>query len=306
MVRNTSEKRDVQGGSGGEHPENSSLLAFLRGQQLEDSECIRLHIMHCTQCQQTYANLSHDSKPLDILSQMSLYLRYPELSAALIPMQIQRGTQKQSRWSSLARRTVSRPRPKKAAVRLVSLPVAFGVGLLCMTVIIVLAYTFAHFVTAPFFPWSSPWGIVNNQPNQASVAQHQPTQVVPATGTPTASVTVSSTPTSTTGPMIVVCSTAADMKNHRLVICGSNFKAKDKVELFEDLPSNKQPVMRSSVTVNSKGTFRDPLSIYFCRNVPLAIVAEDVSGNQAVFSNRLTNITMPNCVDSTSWQGQGP
>src|SRR5438270_5198521 len=204
MVRNTSEKRDVQGGSGGEHPENSSLLAFLRGQQLEDSERIRLHLVHCKQCQQSFANLSHERKPLDILSQMSRYQRYPELSPALILRQIQRGAQKQSIWSSLAWRTVNRPRPKKSAVRLVSLPVAFGVGLLCMTVIIVLAYTFAHFVSVPPLPGVLTSGMSDNQPSVAGLTQHQPTpsptQVVTAMPAVTATTITTSTVTGSPTP----------------------------------------------------------------------------------------------------------
>ena len=314
MVRNTSEKRDVQGGSGGEHPENSSLLAFLRGQQLEDSERIRLHLVHCTQCQQSYANLSHESKSLDILSQMSRYQRYPELSPALILRQIQRGAQKQSIWSSLAWRTVNRPRPKKSAVRLVSLPVAFGVGLLCMTVIIVLAYTFAHFVSVPPLPGVLTSGMSDNQPNQASVAQHQPTpsptQVVTAMPALTATTitTVTGSPTATPGksnhrPSISDCSAKLGSAQYPLVICGSNFNPGDTVTVKEYVFWNKFGTIDTYVTVDANGKFTDYLKIISCKITFLAFIAEDTVSNPVVDSNTLVENPMWGCSGSNHLYG---
>ena len=290
----------MQGMKGGEHPEKSSLLAFLRGQRLEDQECIRLHLTRCSQCQETCADLSQSSKPLDILNQMSRFQRYPELSPVVILMQAQRNAQKQSIRSQL----VNRPRPKKSAVRLVSLPVAFAVGLLCMTVIIVLAYTLAHFVPLPSLPGTLHWGITPNQSNPGGLVQPQPSPM--PSPTQTATVTGSPTPTGMSGihgPNIVVCSTADDIKNYRLVICGSNFEPKDKVELFETLIPNKPAVVRGSITVKTKGEFRIVLYIFRCSDVPLAIVAEDVSSKPLVFSNKLTNITMSSCLGPNPYRG---
>jgi len=313
MVRNTSEERDVQSGSGGEHPENSSLLAFLRGQQLEDSERIRLHLIYCTRCRQTYANLSHISQPLDILSQMSRYQRYPELSSALILRQIQQGAQKQGIWSSLAQRTMNRPRPKKSAVRLVSLPVAFGIGLLCMTVIIVLAYTFAHFVPVPPLPGVLTSGMSDNQPSVAGLTQHQPTPsptqvvtampAVTATTITTSTVTGSPTPTTTPGkshqrPSISDCSARLGTAQYPQVICGSNFKPGDRVTLKEYVFLNKLEMIDTSVTVDANGKFTDYLKIISCKATFFAFIAEDTSSNPVVDSNTLWESSMGDCPGS--------
>lgn len=126
MASNLSEKRGAQGMQGGEHPEKSSLLAFLRGQRLEDAERIRLHLAHCSRCQEISAELSHEIRPLGLLNQMSRYQRYPELSPTLILRQAQRNAQKQTLWSQVtvgARFTapsLNHSRPKKAVVRLMS------------------------------------------------------------------------------------------------------------------------------------------------------------------------------------------
>jgi hypothetical protein len=270
-----------------EHPGNSSLLACLRGQRLEDQERIDLHLMGCSQCQQTYADLSQSSKPLDVLNQMSRYERYPELSPVLILRQAQDNALKRSIWSDLERRTVSRPRPKRTAVRLVSLPAALVLVLLFMTVVIVLAYTFTHFLQVPSH-WSLPWGIHSSQPNEASVAQHQPTL------SPTSVVR----PTSTTGPNIVVCSTTADIKNFRLVICGSNFKQGDRVRLVEILLGGKLIPLRIIKSVDADGKFTTHPVIISCESMPQAIIAEDISSK--------TPVSATLSIDPTTWSCSGP
>src|SRR5512135_3598926 len=65
-----------------EHPEDSILLAYLRGQELENRANVIQHIdrVKCPVCLQKLNELKQVSTTLDVLGEMRSYQYYPELS----------------------------------------------------------------------------------------------------------------------------------------------------------------------------------------------------------------------------------
>ncbi len=67
-----------------EHPEDSILLAYLRGQELEVRSSVIQHIdvEKCSVCLQKLNELKRVSTTLDVLGEMRSYQYYPEVSVA--------------------------------------------------------------------------------------------------------------------------------------------------------------------------------------------------------------------------------
>lgn len=295
----------IQASDGKEHPEDSILLAYMRLQQLEDWPRINRHIdvEQCPRCHRKCDELAQVSATLSVLRQMAAYQHYPELSAARTYAHIQESANKRAPLQAYLRWAGNRQRPRKSPVRLVSLPVAFGLALLC--VVLVLA---AHLSGGSLLPGPSQGHMSPSQNNAATV---QPQYTTPApqpalTVTARANTTPALTPTatSTTGPQayLKVCSTAADNAQSHLVICGFNFEPGHKVALVVDVPG-RLPVTRRPVVVDQLGAFHDGWYIYNCKYLPVAVYAADLTAGTGNYSYTLVNIAFADCPVATPTAG---
>ena len=312
MSSNPMWKRDA---NGVEHPTSETLLAFMREQCTEHEKSrINEHLLTgCVPCSRVRARLTLSSNALIQLKYMSRYLYYPELQSNQVLLHAQRGEPLTSMWTGKRKRNfqarnrlpITRQYIHKKNVRIVSLPVAFALLLIFMTAVLVLAYTIVNSGhQGPnhrlFFG-----GLTTSEPNTPVIALHQvtPTNTVAVTITPspTMSVTqsVSQTPTGPVGPKptIEICAHSPDMV---LNICGYGFKGGDKISLVLDYYGSKPPLVRNANAADSKGEFMDGWNIYSCRNLPIAIYAEDMSLKPgSVTSNVLTAIYVSGCPGPT-------
>src|SRR5258708_1577191 len=300
----------IQASDGKEHPEDSILLAYMRLQQLEDWPRINQHIdvELCPRCRRKCDELAQVSATLSVLRQMAAYQRYPELSAARTYARIQESVNKRAPLQAYLHWAGNRQRPRKSPVRLVSLPVAFGLALLC--VVLVLA---AH-LSGGSLPGSSQGHVSPGQHNAATLQPQyttpapQPALTVTAGATTTPAATLTPAATSTTGPQVYlkVCSTAADNAQSHLVICGFNFEPGDKVALVVDVPG-RALVTRRPVFVDQLGAFHDGWYISNCKYLPVAVYAEDLTAGTGNYAGNyiytLVNIAFANCPVATPTAG---
>ncbi len=277
---------------GEKHPEDSSLLAYIRQQQLEDRSKITQHIdiERCPRCLHRRSELEQVSKTLDVLGQMPPYQHYPELSVARTYAHVQGAANRRTVLQAYLHRVNNRQRPRKSAVRLVSLPAAFALAILFTVAMLV----FADLSGVPWLPRSLQGGTSPSQSGSTGL----PRQAV--TPTPDLALTATANANATaiaSQPNIQVCSTPADIAQSRLVICGYNFEAGHKVSLIVTI-SGREPVTRHPVHVDKQGEFQDWWYVHNCRNLPTAIFAYEVD-NVNVSSPVLVNISFAACSPST-------
>ena len=297
----------IRASDGKEHPEDSILLAYMRLQQLEDWPRINRHIdvEQCPRCRRKCDELAQVSATLSVLRQMAASQRYPELSAARTYAHIQESSNKRTPLQAYLHWAGNQQRPRKSSVRLVSLPVAFGLALLC--VVLVLA---AHLSGGALSSGSSQGRMSPGQNNAATLqAQHttpttQPALTVTAGATTTPAAVLTPTATSTAGPQpyLQVCSTAADNAQLHLVICGFNFEPGHKVALVVAVPG-RALVTRRPVLVNQQGGFHDGWYIPNCKYLPVAVYAADLTAGTGNYSYTLVNIAFANCPVATPTAG---
>jgi hypothetical protein len=279
MAGNTWWKPDKHGEK---HPEDSSLLAYIRQQQLEDRSKIRQHIdiERCPRCLHRRSELEQVSKTLDVLGQMPPYQHYPELSVARTYAHVQEAANRRTVLQAYLHRVNNRHRPRKSAVRLVSLPAAFALAIL-----FTVALVFAGLSGVPLIPRSLQGGTSSSHSGSTVLAPH-----LALTATANANATASQ-------PYIQVCSTPAEIAKSRLVICGYNFETGHKVSLTVTI-SGRGSITRHPVLVDKQGEFQDWWYVHYCRNLPTAIFAYEVD-NVKVSSPVLVNISFAACPAST-------
>lgn len=275
---------------GKKHPEDSILLAYIRGQQLDDRLSISRHINveQCPRCRHKYNELDRVSATLDVLGQMPLYQDYPELSVDHTLMYVQRAANKRKPLQVYLEWAGNRQPPRKSAMRLISLPVAFGLALF-IVVLVVLAAQLSGVLrmSGPLQGHTSP-----SQDNSTALVPHQTIPTPDLALTATANAALTSTLTGTK-PDIKVCSTHQDIVQFRLVICGYHFEPGHKVSLVVVRPGYDSH-MQSPVVVNKQGKFQDTLYIANCRNVPSFIFPYDVTSQES-YSTTLENISFADC-----------
>lgn len=312
MSSNPVWKKDA---SGVEHPTHELILAFIRGQCSEhEGSRIRGHLhAGCVPCKRLHTGLTQESATLNQLKHISRYLYYPELQPGRVLLHAQRGepltsvwTGKRKRKSQAQSRLQATSRyARKAGLRYISIPAAFGIFLMLAVVAIALAYAFVT-ISSGFSSNEQPGNhIYNTGPNTTGVVQHQltPTNTVSVTitSTPTVSATEGPSPTPTAtvvvvkGPTIETCP-QSKYTGLYIFICGYNFKVGDQVSLVLEYYGNKPSVSRRSLIVDKRGEFMDSWNIYSCRYLPIAIYAVDVTQKSAsITSNTLTPILMASC-----------
>ncbi|HYX48097.1 MAG TPA: hypothetical protein VE843_00010 [Ktedonobacteraceae bacterium] len=254
------------------HPEDSVLLAYLRGQKLEARSSVIQHIENekCTVCLHKLNELKHVSATLDIFGEMRTYQYYPELTVADTYARMQNALNSQISAKNAMSDVYYRRRPRKSAMRLISIPAAIALTLLLTM------FVFASFSGRSFNPFS-PAG--NTKPSQNTL-----TMAVPPQTTSTPGVNVTATATRTSGakePHMKVCSTPADVAHMRLVICGSHFVSKHKITLIVSVPG-KQSFSIQSIPVDTMGTFQVGLPLAACSNVPAVLDAYEKAGPKLI------------------------
>lgn len=275
-----------------EHFEDSILLAYLRQQQLEDGLSLRISqhidIERCPRCCPRFDELSRVSTTLDVLGRMAPYQHYHELSVADIFARAQGAASK--RTSSQADLYRTRQRPRKSAVRLVSLPVAIALTIL-FTII-----AFALFTGEPMVPGPSHGGVHSNRGNPTIDLRNH------ATATPTADTAVqapTSTATAATGPYMEVCSKPNNITRWHLVICGHNFAPGSKVVL---VALGKTSTLLPNVAVNKQGDFQVGWDIDKCGNLPTMVLSYQKTDAKPILIT-LQNIAFGNCPVPTATAG---
>jgi hypothetical protein len=288
MASNTQRtlKKDVN-----EHPKDSILLAYLREQKLEDHVSISRHIdvEKCPRCCHKLSELKQVSTTLDVLGQMQSYQHYPELSVADTYARVQREASKQAPAQSYLRGANNRQRPRRSAVRLISLPAAFGLAILFTVAMLV----FANLPGKSWISGSVQGGISHSSGNTTVVVIPHSTPTSDLNLTATEGPTSSVTPTRT---YIKICLTPTDIAQFRLVICGHNFEAGHKVLLVATFATlaGRTFTIRHVVTVDKQGNFQGSWYVYNCRYQATAISASEIDNPQS-FSATLENIAFPGC-----------
>ena len=281
-----------------EHLEDSILLAYLRRQQLEDRLSLRItrhiDIERCPRCLHKLDELAQVSATLDVLGQMQSYQHYPEMSMADTYARVQGVASKRTSSQVYLYPINNRQRPRKSAVRLVSVPVAFA-----LTILFTMVIAFALLSGGPMISGPSKGGISSGQYNLTVVVRNHSTQTPNLALTTTVSVNASATPvltptstaSSITVPYIEVCSTPNNIAHWRLVICGHNFEAGYKVAL---IASGKTLTWLSNLSVDKQGNFQAEWNIVNCWNLPTAIIAYEKTNAKPILA-RLQHIAFGDC-----------
>jgi len=166
--------------------------------------------------------------------------------------------------------TNHRQQPRKSAVRLISLPAAFGLTILFMVAMLV----FANLSGKSFIPRSLQGGTSASQNNSTLLPRQQLTPTFPST--------------------ITQCS---DQAHYYLEICGSNFKPGDSISLVVYMIGSEQPTIRHAVKIDAHGKFIERWYFKYCNYLPIAIYAEEVSTVPTINSNVLVITYSTNCIE---------
>lgn len=250
------------------HPDESTLLAYLRGQKLEARVSVREHVERdkCPECLHKLKELEQVSTVLEGLAARHSQHTYPEFTVAETYARIERLTH-EGRYGQ---------RPRTSAVRLISIPVAFGLAILfTMTVLV-----FANLSNTTFNPFS-----FNRHTSSGTTIL---TVVVPAQTAPTQHPKVAATNVGTPvaipgakAPYIKVCSTQANIAQLQLAICGFSFDSMHKAYLLFYAPGKGVFWLRN-ITVDLHGNFYVVWNITDCRNLPISIYGYEATSSTPI------------------------
>lgn len=271
------------------HPEDSLLLAYLRKQQLEDGLSIAQHIdvEKCPRCLHKLNELKQVSTTLDALGVMQSYLHYPELSVANTYARMQSTANRRIPAKTAMNGINDQQRPRRSAVRLISVPAAFGLAILFTMAMLV----FANLSGRSLIPLSVPGVIRHSQDSSTVVVPPHSTPDLALTATAIAGTNITPTATPVTGPYIEVCSSPDNIAHWRLVICGHNFEAGYKVALVS---LGKTLTWLPNLSVDKQGNFQVGWNIVNCRNLPTTIITYE-KANVKPRIVRLQNISFGSC-----------
>ena len=278
-----------------EHPEDSILLAYLRGQELDVRSNVIQHIdvEKCSVCLQKLNELKRVSATLDVLGEMRSYQYYPELSVADTYARMQSAVNRRSPSNSTMNGTYNRHRPRKSAVRLVSVPAAFGLAILFTMAMLV----FANLSGSSFNPFSLTGGtsqgqnILTVEVPSHSISSSGDNLTATAIGTPDGSPQVKE-------PYIKVCSTQSDIDQFRLVICGDNFDSTHKATLIAFVPG-RNLLWSRDIPVDKQGKLQVRWMIADCGNVPTFIYGYEVTSLKPIIV-KLQITSFGNCPAPTT------
>ena len=261
-----------------QHPEDSILLALLRGQELESRSSVIQHIDRgkCPVCLQKLNELKQVSTTLDVLGEMRSYQNYPELSVGDTFVRMRSTVKTQVPEKTARNGTNYRQLPRRSVVRLISVPTAFVLVILFTMTMLV----YANLPGRSFNPFSFN-GSTRPGQNISTVA-------IPSHSTSTKETSLTVTAIVTPGgsskanePYLEVCSTQANIDQMRLVICGSNFNRFHQVTLFV-FTSGKKPTLLRNIPVDKQGKLQFGWKITDCGSVPTSIYAYEVTSTKPI------------------------
>jgi hypothetical protein len=260
------------------HPDDSILLAYLRGQKLETRSSVIQHIENakCSVCLQKLRELKQVSSTLDILGEMRAYQSYPELSSAAIYAHAQNAVYHQIPANTTLSGTNGRQRPRKSAMRLISIPVAFGLAILFTLTM----FVFADLSVRTFNQFSSNGGTSSGQNIMTVAVPPHSTSTQQANVKVTAVVTPV-TPVGVKQPYITVCSTTNNVAQLQLVICGFSFDSMHKAMLFFYVPG-KSAFWLHNIPIDKLGNFHIMLNVVNCGNLPTFIFGYEATSSTLI------------------------
>jgi hypothetical protein len=284
------------------HPEDSLLLAYLRKQQLEDGLSISQHIdvEKCPRCLHKLNELKQVSATLDVLGVMRSYQHYPELSVADTYARMQSTANRRIPAKASMNGVNHRHRPRRSAVRLISVPAAFGLAILFTMAMLVFANLSGKLVIP-----SALQGVIKPSLSNSPVIIARFSSPTP---NPDLTATVSVTPVQTatsepiTKPYLTICSTPANIAQWRLVICGYNFDTAHKVVLFA---SGKKPLLQINLHVDQHGKLQIGWRIADCGDLPTIIYAYEQTSLKPIYV-KLQITSFGNCPATTTTPIVGP
>jgi hypothetical protein len=282
------------------HPEKNVLLAYIRQQLSADtSHEVYQHLAICEPCRHQHATLllqsglAYSMPPYpSIIDMLGKHLESP--AAAQLALQQRKRVALQqdialgrafvlfflSKAMRIQRQNAKKPASTTIAIRSVPL---VGIAVLIISILLVVALVLAFTLSNhTFVPGNFSGGsqlatpsvmltqiAVQSKPTATATAT--PTQVgntpgpgSAVTATPTA--TATATPIGSTRPYVKVCSTAAELAQSQLLICGANFKPGDRVELFGMTGFSVKE--KSEIIADTHGSFSVVWTITNCRFVP--------------------------------------
>lgn len=284
------------------HPEDSLLLAYLRKQQLEDDLNISQHIdvEKCSSCIQKLNELKQVSTTLDVLGEMRSYQRYPELSVADTYARMQSTANPRIPAKAAMNGANHQQRPRRSAVRLISVPAAFGLAILFTMAMLV----FANLSGRSLIPLSLDGGTSPSQNILTVVVPPHSTLTPGINLTDTAIVTPNGSSEGVKEPQIIVCSTSANIVQGRLIICGSNFDSIHKAILVVYVPG-KRPIWLRNIPVDKLGKLQIGWKIVDCGNLPTIIYAYEVTSSKPI-NVKLQITSFGSCSATTTTPIVGP
>lgn len=284
-----------------EHPEDSILLAYLRGQELENRANVIQHIdrVKCPVCLQKLNELKQVSTTLDVLGEMRSYQYYPELSVTDTFVRMQSAVNPRISVKTARNGANYRQLPRKSVVRLISLPAAFVLVILFTITMLV----YANLPGRSFNPFLFKGG-TNPDQNIVSV-------MIPSHSGSTKEANLTATTIVTPGgsskakePLLEVCSTQANIDQLRLVICGTNFNRFHQTTLVVYVSGKKLTWFRN-IPIDKHGKLQFQWKITDCGNVPTAIYGYVVTGSKPIIV-KLHITSFGSCPAPTTTPGAKP
>lgn len=290
-----------QDNNGHAHLEDGVLLAYTRGQVGADIVLkVQQHCAKCTVCTQKCAEYTRIGMTLQqnltyampvypsIVDMLGDALDNPATASAAVRQHRENQKRVRKQRASTPGSKTLRLFPKASVF-----PLTISVALVLLTVL--LLPSLSHYV-------GSRANIEHSTPNvssllaQPTAAQSvRPTKTVMSTPGTTVVVTPTQASTSvgTSKPAIWICSSNGDLAQSRLRICGKNFKAEDKVIIFEVLPDGSSRVDLLAVA-DAHGYFSGAWTIPNCHSIPVAIFADDTT-HASSMSQVMVNISIDGC-----------
>jgi hypothetical protein len=271
----TSNTRWISFNDVNEHPEDSILLAYLRGQELEIRSSVIQHIdkEKCSVCLQKLNELKQVSTILELLGEMRSYQYYPELSVAKTFVRMQSEVNHRISVKTAMNSTNYRQLPRRSVVRLIGVPTAFVLALLFTMTMLV----YANLPGRLFNPFSFN--------GDTDPGQNIATVVVPPHSTSAKEANLTATAIGGSSNAIEsyleVCSTQANIDQLRLVICGSNFDRFHHATLVVFVPG-KKPIWFRNIPVDKHGKLQVGWKITDCGDVPTFIYGYEVTSSKPI------------------------
>ena len=276
-----------------EHPDDSILLAYIRGQALDGGwSSIHQHIDTCKECYQRsmeYAKISTELS--ETLEHFQRNQDYPPLAESVFELMHNPAAVRLARRQREEERRVHYPAQgaKWVSFRPVLAPTA-ALLLLLLFAVTVLAYRGdLSYLGRYILPQGQNSTVL---PSIATVSSH--------TSTERPSGTVSATGTATKTPTIRLCTTNADKAQSRMRFCAANFTPGDKVLLVVHLASGGARTLHP-VLVDAQGHFQNSWVVANCKDVPMTIDVQDETNSTEVSfelrgSHQLGHCSVPNSI----------